>query len=209
MAKAKAALNEREAARIGPRQLKDPQSVEFAWQTVALLKTYYQSKQVTEGRWRKALAEAEQHRIYERVPPESPYGSLDAMLTAEIGETAASSTEKIRALDAEDKAALRGPGNPTGANQYGKPENGNFDNIKDSTLAPTGTSKQYALRRLRKSRPDLHARVLAGELTCHAAMLEAGFRRELTPAEECQRAWDKMTAQEQRAFFARNRPRDG
>jgi hypothetical protein len=33
------------------------------------------------------------------------------------------------------------------------------------------------LRRLRDQRPDLHRRVLAGELSPHAAMLEAGFRR--------------------------------
>lgn len=39
-----------------------------------------------------------------------------------------------------------------------------------------GTSAAGALRRLRKDRPDLHARVLAGELSPHAAMIEAGFR---------------------------------
>jgi hypothetical protein len=32
------------------------------------------------------------------------------------------------------------------------------------------------LRRLRKDRPDLHARVLADELSAHAAAVEAGFR---------------------------------
>ena len=33
------------------------------------------------------------------------------------------------------------------------------------------------LRRLRKDRPDIHARVLAGELSPHAGMIEAGFRK--------------------------------
>lgn len=41
---------------------------------------------------------------------------------------------------------------------------------------PSGTSRQRALRRLREQRPDLHDRVVAGELTPHAAMIEAGFR---------------------------------
>lgn len=41
---------------------------------------------------------------------------------------------------------------------------------------PVGTTAQYAIRRLRKDRPDLHAKVLAGELKPHAAMVEAGFR---------------------------------
>jgi hypothetical protein len=38
-----------------------------------------------------------------------------------------------------------------------------------------GTSKGYALRRLAKARPDLHARVVAKELSPHRAMIEAGF----------------------------------
>lgn len=41
---------------------------------------------------------------------------------------------------------------------------------------PTGTSKSAALRRLRKDKPDLHAEVLAGRLSAHAAMVQAGFR---------------------------------
>ena len=40
-----------------------------------------------------------------------------------------------------------------------------------------GTSSTYALRKLRKSRPDLHADVLEGALSPHAAMVEAGFRK--------------------------------
>ncbi len=47
----------------------------------------------------------------------------------------------------------------------------------DSGSVPDGTSKDYALRRLRKDRPDLHGDVLAGRLSAHAAMVAAGFRR--------------------------------
>ena len=42
--------------------------------------------------------------------------------------------------------------------------------------ADRGNSPSYALRRLRKNRPDLHARVLANELSPNGAMVEAGFR---------------------------------
>jgi len=41
---------------------------------------------------------------------------------------------------------------------------------------PVGTTRDQALRRLRKDAPELHAQVLAGELSPHAAMVEAGFR---------------------------------
>ena len=40
-----------------------------------------------------------------------------------------------------------------------------------------GNSNTYALRKLRKDRPDLHQQVLDGEMSPHAAMIEAGFRK--------------------------------
>jgi hypothetical protein len=41
---------------------------------------------------------------------------------------------------------------------------------------PVATTRDHALRCLRDHRPDLHARVLEGELSAHRAMIEAGFR---------------------------------
>ena len=35
----------------------------------------------------------------------------------------------------------------------------------------------YAHARLRRDRPDIHQRVLDGEITAHAGMVEAGFRK--------------------------------
>jgi hypothetical protein len=43
-------------------------------------------------------------------------------------------------------------------------------------VSARGTSRTYALARLRRDRPDLHDRVLAGELSPHAAMVQAGIR---------------------------------
>jgi hypothetical protein len=57
---------------------------------------------------------------------------------------------------------------------------------------PTGNTEQYALRRLRTSRPDLHAQVLAGSLTPHAAMVQATFDYAALPVEtatELRRHW--------------------
>jgi len=51
------------------------------------------------------------------------------------------------------------------------------DIVNEVVAGPDGNSAQYALRRLRDARPDLHAEVLAGALTPHAAMVAAGFRR--------------------------------
>jgi hypothetical protein len=39
---------------------------------------------------------------------------------------------------------------------------------------PEGNAKAAALRKLRKDAPELHAKVLAKEMTAHAAMVQAG-----------------------------------
>jgi len=65
-------------------------------------------------------------------------------------------------------------GKPTG--RPPKDEDKTFDNVQDLSEAPTGNTRAAGLRRLRKDRPDLHERVVAGELKVNAAMVEAGFR---------------------------------
>ena len=42
---------------------------------------------------------------------------------------------------------------------------------------PSGNSLAAALRRLERHRPDILDRVLAGELSAHAGMVEAGYRK--------------------------------
>lgn len=48
--------------------------------------------------------------------------------------------------------------------------------VQQATL-DYGTSEQYALRKLRDDAPTLHASVIKGELSPHAAMVQAGFRK--------------------------------
>lgn len=68
-----------------------------------------------------------------------------------------------------------------------------FDNVKDK--APTGNAREAGLRRLRKDRPDLHAEVIEGKRSVHAAMIEAGFRKRLEPVEVIKRTWKKLRAE--------------
>lgn len=51
---------------------------------------------------------------------------------------------------------------------------GRRDNV---TREKRGNSSSYGLQRLERERPDLHERVRSGELSAHAAMVEAGFRK--------------------------------
>ena len=48
------------------------------------------------------------------------------------------------------------------------------DNIMET---PQGTSRSYTLDRLERDHPELHQRVIAGELSANAAAITAGFRK--------------------------------
>ena len=74
---------------------------------------------------------------------------------------AMSRRERYQGLDAFDRASQRPARRPA------KSEN------VHSSGRPSGNSAAAFLRRLRAARPDLHARVLAGEISAYAGMIEA------------------------------------
>ena len=78
--------------------------------------------------------------------------------------------------DARDRANLRPAHKHIDRDVY----TGERADERNVHIRPSGNSRAAFLRRLRKDRPDLHARVLAGELSPHAGMIEAGFRKKPT-----------------------------
>ena len=117
------------------------------------------------GAWREFETPTHETVKYDRfaafvlTPPTRGLGANVDLIRRIVGDD----LEAVSLLD----AAMQ---NPVGTNQH-------VDNVNALDDRPTGNTSDSALRRLRKDRPDLHARVLAGELSPHAAMIEAGFRR--------------------------------
>jgi hypothetical protein len=62
-----------------------------------------------------------------------------------------------------------------------------YNKKSDVHVRPSGNSRAAFLRRLRKDRPDIHARVLAGDISSFAGMVEAGFRSRPTDGSPRQR----------------------
>ena len=108
------------------------------------------------------------------------FTTFTEFVTSDVGLR--TSVSRLQRLCYDDPEALdlldRETALPVGANQYTHAPTEGHDNImtQNDTGATQGTSAAYALRRLR-AHPALHARVLARELSPHAAMLEAGLRR--------------------------------
>lgn len=79
--------------------------------------------------------------------------------------------DDLEALDALERAVQGKRGGDHG-NQY---TCGKDDNVIFAT-SNKGNSLDYALRRLRKDRPDLHKQVIEKKLSANAAMVKAGLR---------------------------------
>lgn len=120
---------------------------------------------IRENRWQERHVEvlgrnaafAEFTRFVEEKPPEGLGASVALLKLISRGDA--------EAIDLIDGATQTPRGRPI--------KNNNVTNLSGEGV---GNSAQQAIRRLRKDRPDLHARVIAGELSPHAAMIEAGFR---------------------------------
>lgn len=117
---------------------------------------------LTEESWRDFTTQRGEHVHHERfaefvvTPPLRGLGADVALIRRIVG----SDREATDRLD----QALQ---NPHGGDR------GKSNNV---TLAPAGNASDQALRRLRKDAPALHADVLAGRLSPHAAMVKAGLR---------------------------------
>ena len=98
------------------------------------------------------------------------------MLVAELGKRVDEVEAELQAAKQEllkqerTLADQQDRENQRPAHVHIKPDVDNNDGCIN--IRPTGTSAAAALRRLRKDRPDIHARVLAGELTPHAGMVD-------------------------------------
>ena len=70
--------------------LNQPGSPVWCWQTISHLQTLWKSVTIDLRLYEKTWAEAEEHRVWEKVPYEQPYGSKGGMLEAlEVGDVPA------------------------------------------------------------------------------------------------------------------------
>lgn len=162
-------------ALAGPIQLKDPNSFEFAFQQLYWIKTLYTSWNSSLHEWEEAVEKADQFKIYERLPdPKYPYGSLDAMLEAELGVTRDQGTKTVRerttAAAKKTTGEVRPEGRPNNSTNY------RVSSQKQRAIE-NGVSyqTQVKLDRLAEHHRDLHAKVASGDLSVNRACIQAGF----------------------------------
>jgi hypothetical protein len=199
-----APLSERNAAAIGPRILKDPRSVGYAWQTVSLLKDVYGLREVSLRDWAAVLADAQKYEIYNRIPAEKPYGSMDAMLKAEIGVTYDESLQNVAARLGLRilEAAQATTGEVLPQHKHPHPQFASQTQAERARQNGVGKRTQEKLDALARKAPHQLERVRAGEVSVTRACIEAGIEKGQTPLEQLKRWWARATASQRRAFRA-------
>jgi hypothetical protein len=178
-------------------------SIPWCWQTIDLLIIRWNRKDLTSQQFDEILQELTQNEVWTIVPPEAPYGSLEALLAAEIGQTAQTMQRELQQRNQAADAVAQQIG-PQGKHRPHRDTNENVVTMREG-----GNAASYALRRLSRS-PDpahqaLYQQCLAGDLTPNAAMVQAGFRtrrpsRKRTPLDTLRLAW-RQASPEQRALF--------
>lgn len=121
-----------------------------------------------EGMWREFVTPRGETMQYDRfedfvvTPPTKGLGATLELVRDMIARD-------VEALDMLDQALQRPAHRPVSNDQV------TVSNIHSNR--PAGTTEARALRKLRKDAPELHQAVLEGNLSAHAAMVQAGFRK--------------------------------
>ena len=90
-----------------PLELKDPRSPAWCWQTVSLLQNLWRSIDDSAARYAEVWATAEKYRIWEKIPYEAPYGSVEVMVQKlKVGD-AAEARAKTALLAIQGKPSRR------------------------------------------------------------------------------------------------------
>jgi hypothetical protein len=131
----------------------------------------------TPGLLKRILAEEFwRHRVVNDTHEEANFECVEEFITTPPLKGLGTTVEAIKRIAAGDREVLDMLDRAIESTERRGRPNKNRNNVTELTPTVTGNSAQGALRRLRKSRPDLHALVLSGEKSAHRAMIEAGFR---------------------------------
>lgn len=119
-----------------------------------------------------------QHRYIPETKRAVDFNKFAEFVTTAPLEGLGSDVKTLRRLCADDTEALDELEKAVQGKHGGdrKSDQIKSDNITLDSQDNRGTSPTYALRRLRKDRPDLHKQVIEKKLSPHGAMVQAGFR---------------------------------
>ena len=172
----KSLLDDKEVkrAQVGPRQMKDPRSREYAIQTLHSLKRYLSSKEVDEKRIKEELDDIKANRHWEVLG----YASMDEYLKIETGYTATEILGQARKMVIQAvcaRAEEMGPVKHGGDRKSKAMDQGNNYNLD----IKRGTDQTYLARKIMTDSPETFDRLKQGEYrSVRAAAMDCGIVKE-------------------------------
>ena len=147
------------ASMDGPRDLKERGSVAWSWQTVSAMQHMWQSLYLNYEHYMGILAEAQEYRIWENIPPDNPYGSESNMLKqVEVGTVKdAHNRMRTQTLAAQTRQILQQHGRQIEREEL----KGDHDNLESPRRL---TSSEYIMRLIAKENPEFAEKIASGEV---------------------------------------------
>ena len=169
----------------------EPGTLSWCYQTVFLLKLNWQDKILSERDWLKILGELKDYKVWEKIPPDDPYGSLDELLKVEVGvdeEEIGSEVQKYRGNPLKEKAGA--PVGHKGSNEHSA-------NDSETTISKQDRGKSYLLRRMARDFPEVLDQIETGEFkSTRQAAIHCGIIKVKTPLEELLTIAKKLDSEE-------------
>lgn len=165
-------MTEREQALVGNRVNKTPGSASWSWQTIEALQFMWENLEICYDSYVQLWREVEEQAVWDKVPPDNPYGSKEAMLKALAVGDEDSASAKVAGM----AAATR----PLNANGGDRKKDHLVLAQGDSVTYGTG-SATYLTARIARDHPEIHRRMMNGEFkTVADAARAAGIHRKRT-----------------------------
>ena len=158
-----------EAGASGLRDGKDPSDPQWCWQTISYLQGLWQSLNLDHDRYMAGWSEAEEHKVWEKIPASTPFGSKEEMLKQlELGDDK-QAHRRLSVQPIARKVRLK-------LEHGGDRRSDGFHVYRDKLETKGGTKSEYLLGRILEKSPDTFERWERGDLpSVRAAAREAGI----------------------------------
>jgi hypothetical protein len=171
-----APLDPKLAALGGPIDLKVPGSEEWIIQLTARALRIWRSLTADTKSWSDTVARLDEQEVWKKYPKEKPYGTRDAFYRGEMGAP----EPELTLLKEVQQLQRHGGDHKSEAFKQTQSQPHSDNQPRNTRLIGASDNAAYIRARLeRDGKPELLAKIDRGEISAHAAAIEAGIRHRM------------------------------
>ena len=156
------------AGASGLRATKEPGDPQWCWQTISYLQGIWQSLSLDYDRYMEAWTEAEEQKVWEKVPYDDPFGTKEEMLhQLAIGDDN-QAQRRMKVQPIAKRVRMKHGGDRRSEDFQGS--HANLEPLK------RGATADYIMERVLELDSSVFERWARGDLSARAAALEVGLK---------------------------------